>query len=264
MFKHLRNLKKILLIATFLMLLSMLYSFELDQLIQSPTAGILQRGESSIKFSMYKNDGMIIGTRVGLFPGFMFGVSYGAEGVVGNEKPVWHKRVEFMAKLRVLDETKAIPALAVGFSSEGHGVYYAELKRYDIKSKGFYAVASKNWMFFGNLGTHFGANFSMENKIDKDMDLFVGIDKTVGKLITVLGEYDFAINDNQNELDTLFSNRDVNDNIDLKKIGYLNASVKFDFNENLAAKLTFFDILQNRSDTKFADRTLSIIYTMKF
>lgn len=240
----------------------MIYATETDQLIQCPTAGILQKGEASMKMELYKNDGLIVGARVGLFPGFMFGVSYGAEGVVGNQKPNWHSRVEFMAKYRVFDETKSIPAFAVGFSSEGHGVYYSELKRYDIKSKGFYAVASKNWMLLGNLGTHFGTNFSLENKDNKNMDFFVGIDKTIGGRITLLGEYDFAINDKTDSLSV--SSRNNTNPLDIKKIGYLNAAIVIDFNENLSAKLSFYDLLLHREDTKFADRTLQLMYTMKF
>ena len=251
-------MKKIF-IVFLLLFTTMIFATELAQLIQSPTAGILQKGEASMKMELYKNDGLIIGARVGLFPGFMFGVSYGAEGVVGNQKPNWHSRVEFMAKYRFFDETKTIPAIAVGFSSEGHGVYYKELKRYDIKSKGFYAVASKNWMFLGNLGTHFGTNFSLENSDDKNMDFFVGLDKTVGDRITLLGEYDFAINDNNDSLQTSSSQQ-----IDLKKIGYLNAAVVIDFGNGLSAKLSFYDLLKNRNDTKFADRTLMLLYTMKF
>jgi hypothetical protein len=252
---------KQILIVLIILTVSFLYGIETVQLIQSPTAGILQKGEASMKMELYKNDGLILGARVGLFPGFMFGVSYGAEGIVGNQKPNWHSRVEFMAKYRVFDETKSIPAIAVGFSSEGHGVYYKELKRYDIKSKGFYAVASKNWIFFGNLGTHFGTNFSLENQDSKNMDFFVGLDKTIGDRITLLGEYDFAINDKN---DSLSSEQENNQQIDLKKIGYLNAAIVIDFNENLSAKLSFYDLLQNRTDTKFADRTLQLVYSMKF
>ncbi len=252
-------MKKIILPLLFLFFVLNINAFELNQLIQCPTAGILQKGETSVKMELYKNDGLILGARVGLFPGFMFGVSYGAEGIVGNQKPNWHSRVEFMAKYRLYDETKTIPAVAVGFSSEGHGVYDKELKRYDIKSKGFYLVASKNWLFFGNLGTHVGTNFSLENFDDKNMDFFVGLDKTIGNKITLLGEYDFAINDNKDSLQTQSGQI-----IDFKKIGYLNAAVVIDFSENLSARLSFYDLLQNRNDTKFADRTLKLLYTMKF
>jgi hypothetical protein len=230
-----------------------IWSYELNKLIDSPTAGILQRGEAEISAKLYKDNGLILGTKVGLFPRFMIGVNYGAEQIVGNLNPRWHERVEFNCKLRFLDETTQLPAMAIGYDSQGHGNYYADQKRYDIKSKGVFLSASKNYYFLGNLGFHAGANYSLETK-DKDetLNLFLGLDKSLGDMIVLVAEYDTAWNDNKETL------------VDMRKIGFLNASLNVHFTDYLIVKISFYDLLQNRSDTEGCDRTITLLYYMTF
>ncbi len=226
------------------------------RLVESPTAGMLQKGESEISAKIYNNNGLILGIRVGLFPRFMFGVNYGGEQIVGNQKPLWHDRVEFNAKLRIVDESTTYPAFALGYNSQGHGLYYKGVNRYDIKSKGFYGVASKNYFFMGNLGLHFGANYTLETvDEDNEINLFAGIDKSIGNMVTILMEYDPGWNDN-----------DDWENQTIKGLGhgYLNGSVNIHFTDYLIAKISFFDILENRENTIGSDRTLSLYYKMSF
>ena len=247
-------MKRIFIILAISLFLVPLFAYELNDLIDVPTAGILQKGESEISAKIYRENGLLLGTRVGLFPRFMFGVSYGAEHVVGNQYPQWHDRVEFNAKFRLIDETVKYPALAVGYDSQGHGSHHEDAERYDIKSKGFYAVASKNYNFLGNLGFHSGVNYSFEAEDDDDLNAFLGLDKSAGDVVNLLAEYDFAWNDNTN----------CSKICDLEKIGYLNAAASVHFSENLILKAAFYDILENRSDTHGTDRTIMLIYKMTF
>jgi hypothetical protein len=253
-------MKKIFLSLIGLCLFNVLSAYELNQLVDCPTAGILQRGETEIFTKLYKDNGLLIGAKVGLFPRFFFGVSYGAEQVVGNQSPVWHERVEFSAKFRLFDETPKYPAFAIGFDSQGHGKFYSDTKRYDIKSKGFFGVASKNYLFLGNLGFHLGMNYSLETK-DKDdnLNFFAGMDKSLGQVINLTAEYDLALNNNEN-----YSNNSVEQNTEVLKKGFFNASLDIKFTDNLILRCTFYDLFQNRSDTKGGDRALRLIYNMTF
>lgn len=244
-------MKNWILILSILFVITSLGAYELNTLIDAPTAGILQKGEAEISANLYKNNGLVIGTKVGLFPRFMFGVNYGAENVVGDKDPDWHERVEFNAKIRVLDETVQLPAIALGYDSQGHGNYQQDNERYDIKSKGLYIAASKNYAFFGNIGFHTGANYSLENKLDDELNIFAGFDKTLGDMIVLTAEYDTAWNDNKDESIT-------------DGIGYLNSSLDVHFTESLILKISFYDILQNREDTQGCDRTLTLLYYMTF
>lgn len=225
------------------------FAFELNTLIDIPTAGILQQGEAEISAKIYKNNGLLIGSRVGLFPRFMFGVNYGAEEIVGNEDPLWHNRVEFNAKIRLLDENNQLPAIAIGYDSQGHGDY--NNSRYDIKSKGVYLTASKNFFLFGNLGIHGGINYSLEtDDRDDEPNLFIGFDKTIGDMVVLLAEYDTGWNDNDADI--------------MKGRGFFNVSIDLHFTESLILKVSFYDLLINNINTQGCDRSITLLYNMIF
>lgn len=239
-------------------MVNMISAYELNTLIDSPTAGILQKGEAEIYAKLYKNDGFILGTKVGLFPRFMFGVYYGAEKIVGNEDPEWHDRVEFNAKFRIIDEDSNFPAIALGYDSQGHGNYHKDAERYDIKSKGFYGVLSKNYLFLGNLGFHLGANYSLESKDnDDELNFFVGFDKSIGEVLVFICEYDLAWNDNDK-----WHEQPFDEAIKGLGYGYLNACLDLHFTESLILKVSFYDLLENRPDTEGCDRTITFMYYM--
>lgn len=251
-------MRKFFLISGLFFLMTFLSAYELKTLANAPTGGILQKGEAEVFTKIYRENGVLCGTKVGLFPRFMFGVSYGAEQVVGNEKPKWHPNIEFSAKFRIIDEGPKMPAIVLGYDSQGHGVYHKNLKRYDIKSKGFYAVASRNYLFMGNLGLHVGANYTMENEDnDKDIDFFVGIDKTIGNAVTFVADYDPAFNDNEDKISST-------DSFKVAGKGYLNAAIIVRFTDFLDARFIAYDILENSSRTIGMDRAIQINYKMKF
>jgi hypothetical protein len=200
---------------------------------------------------------MLIGTQVGLFPRFMFGISYGGEQIVGNDEPIWHDNVEVNLKFRVLDESPSAPAVVIGYDSQGHGNYYTDLERYDIKSKGFYAAVSRNWVFLGNLGLHGGINYSLETEDDEDINFFSGLDKTIGKAITLFCEYDFAMNDNEDRVEE-------DDALLGAGKGYLNAGAEIRFTDFLSLNICAYDLLENSPNTIGFDRALRIVYNMKF
>lgn len=237
-------------------------AYELLQLADMPTAGILQYGEVLITTKMYRDNGIRLGSSVGLFSRFMFGVSYGGENLVGNEKPTWHERVEVNAKYRVIDESPTIPAVVIGFDSQGHGVFHRSLKRYDIKSKGFYTVASRNYYFLGNLGVHLGTNYSLENNDGQNnINIFLGVDKSFGNELTLMLDYDMGLNDRDPEQEDMTFNESL---LKRRGNGYLNLAFYLRFTDFLAAKFTAYDILENNRHTTGADRAVTINYNMTF
>lgn len=242
--------------ATLIILLCLivnLLSAERTHEVNIPTAGILSKGEAEIFTKIYKDNGMIVGASVGLFDQFSFGFTYGAEELVGDKDPLWHDKVDFNAKFRVLNETISYPAVAIGFDSQGHGRYYKEEKRYDIKSKGFYAVASKNFKLLGLLGLDGGINYSLENKDDeRDIDLFLGFYKTIGPSLTIFSDYDFGINDNSDDL------------LHGKGNGYLNVGVELKINDQFNIKVLGHDLNKNRPFAESFNRSVQISYRWKY
>jgi hypothetical protein len=255
-------MKLVIIFLAALLFIPALHGYELLNLADAPTAGILQYGEVLMTTKMYRNNGILAGSSVGLFSRFMFGISYGGENLVGNQKPNWHERVEVNAKYRLLDESPLMPALVVGFDSQGHGVFHSSVKRYDIKSKGFYAAASRNYYFLGNLGIHMGANYSLENDDgEKSINFFAGIDKSIGDELTLMIDYDMALNDIEPSLTESASNDSL---LKRKGNGYLNASLYLRFTDFLAVKFTAYDLLENNRNTIGADRSIIINYNMRF
>jgi hypothetical protein len=244
--------------ATILLLIicGVLAAYETRDLVDIPTAGILQRGEYSVFAKIYRDCGVLSGAQVGLFPRFMFGVTYGGENIVGNQQATWHELPGVSVKVRFLDETQGQPAMAGGFDSQGHGHWYKDLKRYDIKSRGFYVTASKNFTFMGSLSAHGGLNLSLEDRdTDRDLDIFLGIQKSIGDMIDASIEYDAAINDNASKANMTFITG---------KRGYLNGGVSVHFTDELTLKFTAYDMLENGPDTVGMDRSAMIIYNMTF
>ena len=223
------------------------------RLIESPTAGLLPRGSFGIDFRVYDENGILGAVEIGLFNRAMVGFSVGGQHITGNGDVQWNPRVEFSARVRVLEEGQSAPAVAVGFNSQGYGGYDRDLKRYISKSKGIYAVLSKNFgSSMGEMGFHCGVNRSLEDGDgDKDFSGFVGLDKQIGKEFALLVEYDFALNDNEDN--SLGSGR-----------GLLNAGVRWMVSTQLLLEFDLRNIFRNGQHTPNPDREIRIVYYEKF
>jgi hypothetical protein len=228
------------------------------ELIDMPTAGLPGKGTFTLSLRMQPYGNLLGGISIGMMDRLSLGMSYGGTGLIGYGTPDWNAQVGVQARYRIIDETYAGPAIAIGFDSQGYGAFYrGPLDRYDIKSKGFYAVASKNYLFFGKLGVHGGANYTLErNDGQKTMDFFVGAEKSFNPELVLLGDYDFALNDNKK--DSLFGE---------DKGGYLNAGVRWIFARKLSLEFDMKNLLHNGSEnTNWGriGRTFKIIYTDHF
>ncbi len=150
-------------------------------LIDLPTAGIIPHGDVALDMEFYEQDGILSTVSIGAFNRLVLGISFGGSHIIGTEKPVWNGTPGFAARLRVIEETIVLPAIALGFDSQGKGAYIDQLGRYTVKSLGFYAVASKNYKVLGFLSLHGGINYSLERADGNDSpNFFVGAEKTLG------------------------------------------------------------------------------------
>ncbi|MFQ6114918.1 MAG: hypothetical protein ACE5NG_12690 [bacterium] len=207
--------------------------FEPRLLIDLPTAGMLERGSFDIHLRMFDNGGLLGGVAVGITPNFMIGLSYGGENIIGEGDVNWNPFPGIQARLRIINESFATPAITLGFNSQGYGPYDDGLNRYAVKSRGLFAVASKNYGLLFNLGLHGGINYSLENDDDdKDVNFFFGIDLSFSEEFRFIFEYDVARNDNDNRG---FGSGD----------GYLNAGAQWSFSNQLFLEFYLKDILGN-------------------
>jgi len=225
----------------------------LNWLIDSPTAVLPARGSYSLGLRLQPRGGILSTISIGFLERLAVGFSYGGFDIIGYDKPDWNHKVEFKAGYRILDESYAGPAITLGFDSQGYGSYFDSLDRYEIKSKGFYGVASKAYFFFGTLSLHAGVNYSLEQKKsgDDDLNFFGGLEKSINPDLLLIAEYDAAQNDEKKEGGLG------------KGKGYLNLGVRFQFSEAFSLEADFRDLLENGGKGK-TNRIVKIVYQESF
>jgi len=234
-----------------------LYDIAPRTLVDLPTAGTLPRGAYQIGLRLYSAGGAIGYTDIGLSSRFMMGISYGGTEIVSSKDPDWNPRIGFSLKFRVIDEMEYFPAVAIGFSDQGYGLFQSDFDRYTYKARGFYAVASRGFYFYKwTSGWHFGVNYSLEDDGDGDSDvnLFGGFDATFNYNLALLLEYDAGFNDDRGETPGVSG----------KGRGYLNLSIKWLFAQNLELEILLKDLLVNRRESSTVTREVRMMYIDQF
>ena len=222
--------------------------YEPRYLIDIPTAGNIPHKNLALDMDIYQQGGLLVGISLGLFDRVLLGISDGGQNLIGNEKPSWNPVPGFQVKVRIINETVFLPAIAFGFDSQGKETYDKSLERYAIKSFGFYAVVSKNYNFLGDLSLHGGLNYSLERADeDRDPNLFAGVEKTIGPRISVMTEYNIGWNDSHNK--ALGRGR-----------GYLNFGAKFSVGRGFSLGFNIKDIFKNQNEITMGNRTMVIEY----
>jgi hypothetical protein len=222
--------------------------YEYMYLIDMPTAGVLEKGFVNVTADIMGGGVLIAYLDVGVFKNLSFGISYGGANVIGTGSIDWYKWPGINIRVRVLDEKNALPAITLGFDSQGSGMYFDDKNRYTFKSPGFFAAASKNFELWGFLALHATGNYSLEGDDgDNFANLMLGAEKTIGSEVSFIIEYNFAFNDNKNE----FSNGK----------GYFNAGLRWSVGSGFTIEFDLRDILKNSTlNTTSADRGLRIEY----
>ena len=228
--------------------------YQLRQLIDVPTAGIMERGSVGLNVELLPMGTLITKIEAGVFSGVSIGLSYGGSNIIGSGKPIWYPFPPGVnLRVRILDETILTPTLTVGFDSQGKGEYFKDEKRFSIKAPGFFAAASKNFRLLGYLSLHGTFNYSVIEVKDGDnyLNLMLGAEKTLGSNFSFLIEYNFAFNDNSTEK---FGDGK----------GYLNAGIRWSISDGVTAGFDLRDLIDNKKwSPSFADRAVVIEISQK-
>lgn len=224
--------------------------FEYRSLIDMPTAGILEKGYVGETTDILPNGVVIAKLEVGVFTNVSFGISYGGSNIIGTGSPGWYKLPGVNFRVRLVNESGTFPAITLGFDSQGKGEYFDQASRYAIKSPGFFAAASKNFGFLGYMSLHSTLNYSLESKDGDDfVNLYVGVEKTIGSNVSLISEYNFAWNDNN--LAGNFGNGN----------GYWNIGIRWAMGSGFTLGFDLRDLLDNKKlNPSSADRALRMEY----
>lgn len=222
------------------------------ELIDMPSAGTLDRGSYISSLRLYPAGGVLTSLKIGLSNRFYLGVAFGGENIIGEGKVNWNPEPGLQFVYRIIDENYILPAVAIGYNSQGFGPYLKSEKRYTVKSRGFYAVASKNYAFLGDLSFHGGLNYSLERDDgDEDINIFAGLIKSLNRELSLLAEYDIAVNDN--DLGTIGKGR-----------GYLNLGIRWLFANRLSIQFQLKNVLENKKNVQSSNREIKIAYIEYF
>ena len=228
-------------------------------LVSVPSAGTLVRGSYAMQMRVQKNGGLTSSLSVGITDRFQFGLSFGSANLIGDDSLEWYPRPEANLKYRLIDETISMLGLSIGLDTQGQGQFNEAdtLMRYDVKAMGIYAAASKNWVTpLGNLGLHMGTNynFSEVKDGDKDINYFFGFDMEFNPELSILLEYNAALNENDMTAKTM----------SISKGGYLNAAIRWTFVERLHIEMDFNNLLFDNDKVDYFNRELKITYIEYF
>jgi len=221
-------------------------------LVDVPTAGMLDKGSVALDVGFYQEGGVLVGISAGILDRLSFGISYGGSRLIGAASPEMNEIPGINLRVRVIEESLAFPAIAVGFDSQGKDGYLKDEDRYRIKSPGFYAVVSKNYTLLGFFSIHGGVNYSLERADDdRDPNFFVGAEKTIGPFVSIVAEYNIGMNDNSG-------------NAIGKGRGYLNGGLKISLGNGLTVGVNLKDVIKNGGDITVANRTVQLEYERTF
>jgi hypothetical protein len=219
---------------------------QVQYIIDKPTAGMMPDRSYMLRGFAGAESSFLVGASVGFKEVIQFGASYGAQNVFDHGNPAINDYPGFQVRVRLLGEAVRMPAIALGFDSQGRGVYHASLERYDRKSTGFYAVASKNFaLILGELSLHGGVNWSTEKKDDKDPTVFLATEWVLFQHLSFLLGVDPAFNDNG---ETSFG----------KGGFYVDAGVGWYFAEFANVTLAFRDLVDNFAPMPGVSRELQL------
>jgi hypothetical protein len=217
-------------------------------IVDMPSAGMLEKGQMGIDADFFTEGGMLFAFSYGIFDRLSVGLSYGGSGLIGSGTPVMNDVPGAMIKARLLDESILLPALVLGFDSQGRDGYIKALNRYSIKSPGLFAVLSKNYSMLGYLSLHAGVNYTLERGDgDKDVNGYLGVEKTIGPFISLIVEYNLGLNDN-------------NASAIGRGKGYLNSALDFSVGGGLTLGVHLKDLTGNASNVRVANRTFRIAF----
>jgi len=221
-------------------------------LVDMPTAGMPDKSTVVLDIDFYREGGLLFGISTGIFDRLSLGLSYGGSRIIGSGSPAMHPLPGMNLRLRILEEGLVFPALTLGFDSQGKDGYLTELDRYRVKSPGLFVAVSKNYSFLGYLSVHGGANYSFERADgDRDVNVFTGVEKTIGPVLSFVMEYNFGTNDNSAEAVG-------------KGWGYINAAIRLMLGSGLTVSFNLKDIVKNGPDITVANRTISLEYARAF
>lgn len=221
-------------------------------IVDMPTAGIIPKGSFSAYTVFSDGGGVMAELSAAPLKDFNMGICYSGSNVIGGGQVTWQNYPGIHLRYRILNETPNVPAVLIGVSTQGRGIFSADEKRFTTLSPGFFASVSKsfNW-FLGGLALHGGVNYSFEPpSSQKSINVYVGVEQTLASVFSVSIEYNPTLDDGNKQF--------------LSEKGLLNASFKWMLDKNFVLELQARDLLAHYASYSSFTRWLALEYVTTF
>ncbi|MCL2039855.1 MAG: hypothetical protein FWG85_05445 [Bacteroidetes bacterium] len=176
-------------------------SYQPRYIVDMPSAGTLDNLQYSVDALLVGNGGFLVDVTVGIFKIVNVSMSYGGTGVIGNSTMNLQKYPGFHLKTKLLQEKETVPAIAIGFNSQGKGIYYKRNDdmsddRHEQLAPDFYLAASKSFKWpVGSLALSAGVNYSLLVPDDKGINVYAGIEQSILNVCAIALEINPNLND---------------------------------------------------------------------
>lgn len=204
-------------------------------IVDLPTAGLLEKGNFAINIMALNEGGLMTEITAAPFKNFNMGISYSCTNFIGSGDISGQNIPGVTIKLRIFNETIATPAILIGLSTQGKGIYYKSQNRFQTLSPGAFLSSSKSfhWLL-GAIAFHGGINYSFEPpKENRALNCYIGLEQSIGEQLSLNFEYNANIDDTNKEF--------------MSRRGMLNSALRFSISNGLTLELQFRDLLKNQA-----------------
>lgn len=158
-------------------------------IVDTPTSNTLLRGMYNFHMRFYEGGGVLTRAWVGFANTFMIGATFNLDNVIGVGT-ITGREPKVLAKLRIIEDSAAFPALALGYEPQAFGFYgLVASDSYSVRPIGAYAVVTKQ---IGILNLNAGiCNHNVWNNfaLNNDLGIFAGGIVMLNPDFAVLAEY---------------------------------------------------------------------------
>ena len=155
-------------------------------LIDVPTAAILDYGGYSSRTRFFSNGGIMEWLGFGVFQRLNVGASMNVDRLIGTATPVQLTRPDLQVKFRFFDGDRVIPAAVVGYDGQGF-LYNRPAQKYNQRQRGFYVAGSQE---IGVPGLHGNLGMNISDFNSNAVFGFMAADYNLRDKVLLMWEWD--------------------------------------------------------------------------
>ncbi|HRP01842.1 MAG TPA: hypothetical protein PLE30_04250 [Candidatus Kapabacteria bacterium] len=223
-----------------------LASYENRYIVDMPNCGLISDKKIALDILYMKSGSLSLAAEYSFLNTANAGLSYSMNNIIGNGEISSQKYPGISLKVRLIDETYKLPAIALGFSNQSRSVYLSNSNRFQVLSPGLYFALSKSFRWkLGYLASHFGVNYSFDNDApNRTPNVYFGIEQSINSFSSINLEYNLQLDETKNKL--------------YNSKGLLNVALRAGVISGLTLELQLKDLLNNNKEINSIERQFGI------